>query len=203
METIPDYRALDAVAVRATIALVDGIEPDDLTRPTPCARWDLGALLAHMTVQHQAFAASAVGQGADLDTWHVRPLAEDYRAAYAEAAQRVIAAFAAPDVLERTFALPEIGPTVTVPGRQAVSFHFIDYVVHGWDVARALDRPFELPDDLLAAAVPVAEAVPDGERRRRPNASFAPRLEQPAEADNWSRILTLLGRSPQWKPEEF
>jgi len=202
METIPDYRALDAVAVRATIALVDGIEPDDLTRPTPCAGWDLGALLAHMTVQHQAFAASAVGQGADLETWHVRPLADDYRAAYAEAAQRVIAAFAAPDVLERTFALPEIGPTVTVPGRQAVSFHFIDYVVHGWDVARALDRPFELPDDLLAAAVPVAEAVPDGERRRRPNASFAPRLEQPAEADHWSRILTLLGRSPQWKPEE-
>jgi uncharacterized protein (TIGR03086 family) len=200
METFPDYRALDAVAVQATIALVDGIEPDDLTRPTPCARWDLAALLAHMTVQHHGFAASAAGQGADLETWRVRPLAEDYRAEYADAAERVIAAFAEPDVLERTFPLPEIGPTVAVPGRQAISFHFIDYVVHGWDVARALDRPFDLPADLLAAAVPVAEAVPDGERRTRPNASFAPRLAVSDDADPWATILTLLGRSPEWKP---
>jgi uncharacterized protein (TIGR03086 family) len=200
MDTIPDYRAMDAVAVRATVALVDGIEPDDLTRRTPCARWDLRALLAHMTVQHLGFAASATGEGADLERWRVQPLAEDYRAAYAGAAERVIAAFAGPDVLERMFALPEIGPSVAVPGRQAISFHFIDYVVHGWDVARALDRPFELPADLVAAAVPVAEAVPDGERRRRPNASFAPRLESPRDADTWSRILALLGRSPEWKP---
>jgi uncharacterized protein (TIGR03086 family) len=201
MEMIPDYRAQDAVAVRATIALVDQIRPEDLDRPTPCAQWDLRALLAHMTVQHLGFAASATGQGGeDLETWRVRPLTADYRAEYAEAAERAIAAFAEPDVLERTFPLPEIGPTVAVPGRQAISFHFIDYVVHGWDVARALDRLFELPADLVAAAVPVAEAVPDGERRRRPNASFAPRLTSPEDGDTWTRILTLLGRSPQWKP---
>jgi hypothetical protein len=48
----------------------------------------------------------------------------------------VIVAFAQPGVLERGFALPEIMPGVEFPGAQAVSFHFIDYVVHGWDVAQ-------------------------------------------------------------------
>ena len=200
MQTMPDYRDMDAVAVRATIALVDQVRPEDLGRPTPCAQWDLAALLAHMTVQHHGFAASAEGAGGDLETWRVRPLGEDFRGEYAAAAERVLAAFATPDVLDRSFALPEIGPDVKVAGRQAISFHFIDYVVHGWDVARALQRPLELSADLLAAAVPVAEAVPDGERRRRPNASFAPRLDMPAEADSWTRILTLLGRSPAWTP---
>jgi hypothetical protein len=48
--------------------------------------------------------------------------------------------------------------------------------------------------------LPVAEAVPDGERRLRPGAAFRPRLNAPAGAgaDVMDRILALLGRSPAW-----
>ena len=49
------------------------------------------------------------------------------------------------------FALPEFGPGATFPGALAIGFHFVDYVVHGWDVARAIDAPFELPADVVAA----------------------------------------------------
>ena len=52
------------------------------------------------------------------------------------------------------------------PAAQAISFHFIDYLVHGWDVARSLGVDYELEPDLLAAALPVAQAVPDGEPRK-------------------------------------
>ncbi|MFC0007366.1 TIGR03086 family metal-binding protein [Micromonospora siamensis] len=194
----PDLRAHDETAVRATMALVDRVRPEDLGRPTPCAGWDLAALLAHMTAQHRGFAASAAGRGTSLDEWQTRPLGDDPATEYADAAEQVIAAFAAPDVPERTFALPEFGAEVRVPGLRAVSFHFIDYVVYGWDVARSLDLPFTLPAQLLHAAVPVAEAIPDGSGRLAPGAAFAPRLPAPDEPDPLARILALVGRPPTW-----
>ncbi|MFC4145121.1 TIGR03086 family metal-binding protein [Micromonospora mangrovi] len=198
MHTIPDLRAADEAAVRATVALVERVRPADLGRPTPCAGWDLAALLAHLTAQHLGFAASARGDGASLDEWRVRPLGDRPAADHADAAEQVIAAFRAPGVLDRTFALPEFGEGVRVPGRQAISFHFIDYVVHGWDVARSLALPFALPAELLRAAVTVAEAIPDDDRRLAPGAAFAPRLSVPDDGEPLARILALVGRSASW-----
>ncbi len=100
--------------------------------------------------------------------------------------------------MERGFALPEIIPDVQFPAAQAISFHFIDYVVHGWDVARALGLAYAPDPDLVRAALPVAAAVPEGERRLRPGAAFRPGLAVPADADPMDRILAMLGRSPRW-----
>jgi uncharacterized protein (TIGR03086 family) len=195
-----DYRDLDARAVRASVEVVSEVTAVDLGRPTPCAEWTLGDLLAHMTVQHNGFAAAAAGRGADPEVWKASAPATDPVTEYGMAAELVIAAFAAPGVLERGFALPEIIPGVEFPAAQAISFHFIDYVVHGWDVARALGLPYGLDAALVEAALPVAEAVPDGERRLRPGAAFRPRLSSPVDAGAGAmdRILALLGRSPTW-----
>ena len=113
---------------------------------------------------------------------------------YAQAAELVIAAFAEPGVLDRGFLLPAITPQ-PVPARLAIGFHLVDYVVHGWDVARALGLAYELPPDVLAAALPIAEAVPDNEARLEPGAAFAPRVPEPGD-DPLNRILALLGRDP-------
>jgi uncharacterized protein (TIGR03086 family) len=196
--TTPDFRDLDATAVRASVDVVAGIAAADLSRPTPCAEWTLGDLLAHMTVQHNGFAAASAGRGADPEVWKVSAPGPDPVAEYAIAAELVIAAFAEPGVLERGFALPEIMPGVEFPGAQAVSFHFIDYLVHGWDVARALGQQYELDADLVQAAVPVAEAVPGGERRLRPGAAFRPGLPVRVGAGPLDRILAMLGRSADW-----
>jgi uncharacterized protein (TIGR03086 family) len=75
-------------------------------------------------------------------------------------------------------------------------------VVHGWDVARALGQPYELDDDLVKAALPVAEAVPEGERRLRPGAAFRPGLPATGGTGPMDRILGLLGRSPAWTPPQ-
>jgi uncharacterized protein (TIGR03086 family) len=77
----------------------------------------------------------------------------------------VTAAFATDGVLDARFALPELSTEVTFSGRRAIGFHLIDYVVHAWDVARALDVRLDLPDDLVSAALPIAQAVPDGPGR--------------------------------------
>jgi uncharacterized protein (TIGR03086 family) len=189
MHTI-ELLSCDARAVRASMAVVDRISRSDLSLPTPCAEWDLGALLAHMTVQHRGFAAAAAGHGGDPGLWVPGPLDEDPASAYAAAAEAVIDAFAAHDL---DLLLPEIAPT-PIPRRVAIGFHLVDYVVHGWDVASALGVEYEVPDDVVAAALPIAEAVPEGESRLAPGAAFAPRLPDPGGSP-LDRILALLGRN--------
>ena len=191
---------LDASAVRASVAVVSSAGPADLERPTPCGDWTLGRLLEHMSVQHDGFAAAAAGNGADLSAWRAQAPAADPVAEYAAAAGRVLRAFAADGVLTRDFALPEISPGGTFPAAVAISFHFVDYVAHGWDVARALGLDYELEPDLLAVALAVAEAVPDDETRLRPGAAFAPGVTAPPDATQLDRFVALLGRRPDWPP---
>src|SRR5271170_2092723 len=171
-----DIVGLDARAVRASVEVVSQAGAADLARPTPCAGWTLGHLLAHMTVQHNGFAAAAAGDGADLVRWQTGAPAADPVGEYAAAAERVLATFAAAGVLAREFDLPPISASLRFPAAEAIGFHLVDFVVHGWDVARTLGLGYDLDPDVLAAALPRARSVPDDERRRRPSAAFAPRV---------------------------
>jgi uncharacterized protein (TIGR03086 family) len=194
-----DIVGLDARAVRASVQIASQASAADLSRPTPCSDWTLGELLAHMTAQHEGFAAAAAGDGADLVHWQTGAPVADPVGEYAAAAERVTAAFAAAGVLAGEFVLPEISPKLRFPAAEAIGFHFVDYVVHGWDVARALGRGYDLEPDVLAAALPIAQAVPDGERRRRPGAAFAPRVAA-SSGGPLGQIVALLGRQPDWSP---
>jgi uncharacterized protein (TIGR03086 family) len=202
MRTIDaDLRRPDAIAVRAGAALVARLGPADLDRPTPCAGWDVRALLAHMTVQHRGFAAAAAGRATGLSFWRPDPTEPDPISRYADSADQVLAAFAPDEVLDRPFLLPEVSTERPLPARTAIGFHLVDYVVHGWDVAAAVGARFDLPADVLSAALAIARDVPDGPNRQRPGASFAPGLPTPPEAGPMTEILTRLGRSPAWSGE--
>jgi uncharacterized protein (TIGR03086 family) len=196
---IPDeIVSLDARAVRASMDLVARATAADMSSPTPCAGWTLRDLLAHMSVQHYGFAAAAQGH-ADLAYWQPRPLGPDPVTAYRAAAEHVLATFSAGEILDRALILPEITRGPAFPARVAISFHFIDYVVHSWDVAKALGLPLSFDEDLLAVALPVAEAVPGGGARLAPGAAFAPKVTWSGSAP-LDRIVAVLGRSPDWKP---
>jgi uncharacterized protein (TIGR03086 family) len=204
MLTNQDVRSFHRTAVLASVDIVDKVDPEDLNRATPCDGWNLGRLLAHMTVQHRGFAAAARGDGADPALWEAATVADavagDPAATYAAAAADVLEAFANDDVLEASFALPEFGVGAAFPGALAIGFHFVDYVVHGWDVARAIDAPFTLPDDVISAVLPLVFAVPDGDFRSAPESPFARAIESGEELSNLDRALLHLGRSPLWTP---
>lgn len=195
-----DIVALDAQAVRASIDLVAQVTSADLTRPTPCAGWTLDDLLTHMVAQHHGFAAASTGDD-DLARWRPRPLGDDPVATYRVAADHVLAAFAADGALDRVFPLPELASSSVFPAGQAISFHFVDYVVHSWDVARTLGLRVHFQPRLLDAALRVAEAVPGGDARLGPGAAFAPKIAW-SGTSTLDQVLTLLGRSPDWQPAE-
>jgi uncharacterized protein (TIGR03086 family) len=191
-----DIVTLDAEAVRTSVGLVERATVADLGLPTPCQGWTLGDLLAHMTAQHYGFAAASAGDG-DLARWLVRTLGDDAVSAYLAASDHVLAAFAAVGVLDRKFPLPEFPGSPTFPPRQAISFHFVDYVVHSWDVAKTLDLPVSFEPALLDVALTVARAVPAGEARLRPGAAFASEVAY-SGGSPLDQIVAILGRSPDW-----
>lgn len=190
--------ALDAQAVRESVKLVERSTAADLARPTPCAAWTLHDLLTHMATQHYGFAAASTGDG-DLARWHPRPLGEDPVAAYRASAEHVLAAFDADGVLDRQFPLPEIPRAPAFPARQAVSFHFIDYVVHSWDVAKTLAVELNFDPALLNVALAIARAVPGGKARLVPGAAFSTEIEWLGDS-RLDQIVAILGRSPNWEP---
>jgi uncharacterized protein (TIGR03086 family) len=183
---------LDRKAVTLSIDLLAPVTAEDLSRPTPCAGWDLADLIAHMTAQHRGFAAAAAGHGADPQAWRPVP-ADDPVAGYRTAAADVLTAFATAE--GTLFTMPEITPR-TIPARMAVGFHLVDYVVHGWDVAVARGVPFDPAPELVAATLPIALAVPDDDQRLSPGAPFRPAVPVTEAATSLERLLGALGRDP-------
>jgi uncharacterized protein (TIGR03086 family) len=197
-----DIRDLNARAVRDSMDIVRQVQVTDLGRPTPCSEWTLADLLGHMTVQHRGFAAAARGDGADLKHWEFAPAGADAVQQYLAASEDVLAAYAELDgALDAVFDLPEfkIDPP-RFPARVAIGFHFIDYVVHAWDVAATLGVAYELPPESEESALKITLAVPNGDNRNADGAAFIPALDIPDDATVLDKVLLYLGRRPDWRP---
>ena len=197
-----DIRDLNARAVRDSMDVVRQVQVTDLGRQTPCAGWTLADLMGHMIVQHRGFAAAARGDGADLKHWEFVSAGADAVQRYLAAAEEVLAAYAelGPG-LDEVFDLPEfkIQPP-RFPARVAIGFHFIDYIVHAWDVAATLGVGYELRPELEEEALRITLAVPNGENRKADGAAFVPALDIPEDASVLDKILLYLGRTPDWRP---
>ncbi|MGW3408428.1 TIGR03086 family metal-binding protein [Streptomyces sp. NPDC000888] len=194
-----DIVALDRIAVHESLRVVELAEEADWERDTPCTGWTLRQLVAHMAAQHYGFAAAAQGAGSEAAYWREPEDMSEPGRTYRVAATVVLTAFAEPAVAEREFVLPELGGAF--PGRMAVGFHFIDYVVHAWDVAATLGVGLDLPGHVLDSAVTVARLVPTDPAGRGPGFAFAPVLDVPAGAGPLDEALRLLGRTPEkWPP---
>ncbi|MFF4016257.1 TIGR03086 family metal-binding protein [Streptomyces sp. NPDC001843] len=190
-----DIVELDRVAVYGAMRVVELAKDEDWERDTPCAGWTLRSLVAHMAAQHHGFAAAARGAGLEKARWRDPEDMREPARVHRVAATSVLAAFAEPGVLEQEFGLAELG--LSVPGRTAVGFHLVDYVVHAWDVAATLGMDLDLPDEVLGAALAVARRVPTDPDRRGPGSPFAPALQVPEGTGALEETLRLLGRSPE------
>jgi uncharacterized protein (TIGR03086 family) len=190
-----DFRPYNRSALELSQQVVDQVAAEQLDLPTPCSPWTVRELLSHMVSQHLRFGAVArcadPEQACPLDK---ADLGANPAAAFRVAAEALTEAFAeAAD--DTVVLLPEIGRPIPVRG--LISFHFFDFVVHGWDVAVSVGAPFAPPAELCALATEVGKVIPDSSRV--PGASFAPVVEVGSEADELARLLGLAGRDPRWQ----
>ncbi|MCO1658742.1 TIGR03086 family metal-binding protein [Pseudonocardia humida] len=194
MSTITATPTLHRRALTQVGDLLAAVSPADLARPTPCAGWDLAQLLAHMIGQNHGF-ADAAESDVGIEAFADRPV-RDPAAQWAASATRVGDALAAAVADGRTVLLAEFAAFGRIPAPTLLGMHLLDTVVHGWDVATALDRPHRPDDELVAATLEIARTIPGGPTRTGPDATFGPIV--PGEPDDpWELALHLVGRRPR------
>jgi uncharacterized protein (TIGR03086 family) len=187
--TIDDLRGLHRQAIADADSFVRQVTSDDYGRPTPCVGWDLSQLLAHMVGQHRGFAAAVRDGTADKCAYAPVPFDRD---AWAASSDELLAAFAGAAEHDQILQV-ELNATERLPLQFVLSAQLLDTVVHNWDVASALGRPYNPSHQLVGPILTLAERIPDGEERKKPGAAFGPALLPPPDGD-WGRLLALLGR---------
>lgn len=170
-------------ALAYTRVVLARVGDDDLARPTPCASWDLGALLVHMEDGLDAFteaAGGSVGRGG--------PLLPGARPRVDRLQQKACA------LLGTWSASTPVGVDVAGHGVATdllVRTAALEITVHGWDVARALDGDHAVPDDLATRLLEEATLLVHPEDRA---VRFAPARPAPPGAGPSARLLGFLGR---------
>ena len=186
----PDIGPVDLLDQAAAVAadMVDRVGPDRWHAATPCEELDAGAVVEHIVAGLEQFAAVARGEPDDLT--HQRQLeaataGDEYRAA----GQAMHDAWSAPGALDATYGMP----WGEVPGAVLVEFMFIEELAHAWDLARAVEHPLVVDEDLAEAALKRARLY-DDETIRVPG-MFGPAQEAPAGAPAIDRLAAFLGRN--------
>ena len=192
MTNTTDPREIHQRAVAQTESVVAAVRPAQLGLPTPCAEYDVRALLSHTVGGLNRIAI--VGEGGDALAVPARAdgVPDDgWLAAYRAAAARARAAWADDAKLGALFEVP----WGKVPGRVAISGYVQEITVHGWDLARATGQPTELDPELASWVLAVAQRILPAEPRGG-EVPFGPVVPVPAEAGVYARLAAWLGRQP-------
>jgi uncharacterized protein (TIGR03086 family) len=171
-------------------AMVARVRSDELARPTPCTEWDVRGLVGHMIDVCSMFGA-ALGAKTGGQPSGAAAARDDLAAAYAEASSRLMAGWHRPGVREQTLKLP-FGE---MPGEVAINVVLADQLLHTWDLAKALGRPYSIDADLAEAVLQMMQKMMRPEFRG-PGKGFAEEVPCPPDASVQDRLLAFSGRRP-------
>lgn len=184
-----DLPEMHAAALDHTRRTVAGIVDEQWHLDTPCAEWDVQALLQHVVSGNlwvpeltSGRTIEEVGDALDGDV-----LGNDPLAAYDASAAGAAAAFRTDGVMDAPVGV-SYGP---VPGSVYCGHRFIDVLVHGWDLAYATRQDGNLPEDLIDACWAVVEPQRDD---LAGSGAFAT-VAIPDDGDLQTKLLAVLGRS--------
>ncbi|WP_369131161.1 TIGR03086 family metal-binding protein [Modestobacter roseus] len=188
-------------AVRSAADLAAGalaaVRPEHLTARTPCADFDVRALLDHLAWAALISQRAATRMPLDPPA-PGRPapfldglLPEQWAAAIAPELDAAADAWADPAAWQ--------GDTVlggaTVPAAVVGPLMLTEFVVHGWDLATAVGAPLFLSATLAPVTLAAVEQVaPMG----RDGGWYGPAVPVPEDANPLDRALALTGRDPDW-----
>ena len=159
------------------------IAADDMTRQTPCTEFDVTRLTGHLLNSLTALGGMV---GAEL------PERDE-----SDSVERQVVAAARPalDAWHRH----GLNGTVPfgkseMPAKGACAILSLEFLVHAWDYAAAVDHEFNAPEPLAEYVLGLAHQVIRPELRG--SAGFDDPVDVPADADTLERLIAFTGRNP-------
>jgi uncharacterized protein (TIGR03086 family) len=168
--------------------LLTNLSLDQLALASPCADWDVRAMLNHTLGAVRMFTLVNEGQPAAEDAGDL--VGSDPCGALKKVAEPNLASWRKPGALDgdRTF------PFGTFPAQGAIMINLGEVLVHAWDVARATGQGETLDPDAASVLYEFYAAMPLDEYRA--HGAFGPEVAVPTSAPVQQRLLGLLGRQP-------
>jgi uncharacterized protein (TIGR03086 family) len=168
---------------------------DDWSKSTPCADWDVRALVNHVVSEDrwtrplvEGRTIAEVGNALDGDL-----LGENPKGSASAAADEALTA-----VAER---LPAGGKVHLSYGEEDIEEYIrqlvADHLIHGWDLAAGIGQNRNLDPELVEE---VAEWFRDREEIYRSGGAIADRPESAAGGNPQADLLIAFGRNPNWTP---
>lgn len=176
--------------------LVAAVDPADLDRATPCAEYTVAALLDHI----DGFVGAFTAAGTRTDTGADGPpgaggaghLRADWHTALPAGLTAPVAAWQADDAYDGMLSAGGI----TMPADSVAVVAIEELVVHGWDLARAVGRPYEsTPTELAVLDEFFGQFGPD----QRGDA-YGPERAVSGAATPLDHAIARSGRDPEWSP---
>jgi uncharacterized protein (TIGR03086 family) len=179
-------------AVEAFRSLVQQVSPEGWSAATPCAEWDVRALVNHVAGEElwtvpllEGRTIAEVGERFDGDVLGGSPTD-----AVDGAAKAAVAAFDEPGAAERTVHLSFGDTPAAEYGMQLVA----DHVVHGWDLAVATGADPHVDPELVTA---LTAWFAEREDLYRSAGAVSDRPTVPTR-NAQEELLVAFGRDPSW-----
>lgn len=179
-----------AVLVDSAVAfrnLIRGIGASQWRSATPCPDFDVRHLVAHVIGIAESLEPLSAGERPrPIDASELRsPIGAERR--FQHGVAKGLHAWNT-ELLARDHDFP----WGRSPGVRVIEFSTIEFVGHGWDLARATDQKSWLADDVVLAAFEAARRHID---QTRGPGMFDDALELPADAPLLDRFAAYLGRT--------
>ncbi|MEV4560361.1 TIGR03086 family metal-binding protein [Kitasatospora sp. NPDC049285] len=163
------------------------VPADRLAAATPCERFTVAELLEHIggILADSERAAARVPRGEASSAAGSAP------AEVAAGAERAAAAWLRPEAMEGE---TEFGPGL-MPSSLAAAVTLQELAIHGWDLARATDRPYPVGEEAGAVLLGVVEQLAE---QARATGGYGEPVAAPDGASAFERALALSGRDARW-----
>ena len=204
-----DPRPQFAAAFATAGKVIAGVQPNQLTLPTPCDEMTVSQLLGHLRMV--ADRVARMGRHEELFDHVTEPPAPadgDHARWWSEAGDAIAAAWTDQRLTE-----PVVLPWMQGTGADALAGYVNEVTVHTWDLARATGQDVAWDDEAVAVGLAALQSVLPGAGRTE--AFEAMRAQMPPEAPSFElpfaepvtvpddapvidRSVAYNGRNPAW-----
>jgi uncharacterized protein (TIGR03086 family) len=184
-------------AARAVTGLLAAVRDEQLGDPTPCPKYAVRELLAHLDGLSLAFRDAArkdFGTTTDTSPDSALPVLDDaWRTTLPVHLAEVAEAWRRPEAWEGMTRAGGVDLPAAVAGRVALN----ELVIHGWDLARSTGQEYDPGEASAAVSYEIVRPSDDDSLR---DGIFGPPVAVPDDAPLLDRVIGLSGRRPDWRP---